>query len=270
MSQAVLFLIRRTPERLQDHIWRSSYPALAHRHPELYESARLSFAPWITMELVPGDNLSDHIAFTGCHESKLTRRVMAVGRHGGTMIDIGANLGYFSLLWAASNPANRCIAFEASPGNVELLRRNVIRNGLEDRITVVPYAAGREAGQLSFDLGPEDQRGWGGFALASNERTIDVKVVRVDETVPANSRIAFLKVDTEGADAWALMGCKRLLESRLIDEIWFEENKERCAALGIPATAAVEFLSSLGYKCVAETNPNRGLVEWMAMRPNSG
>ena len=124
------------------------------------------------------------------------------------MVDIGANLGYFPLLWTASNPKNRCFAFEASPRNVEVLRRNVARNNLEDRITVIPYAAGQSDGTLSFDPGPEDQRGWGGFALSANQRTVEVKVVRVDETVPLHAPIAFLKVDTEGADAWALMGCK--------------------------------------------------------------
>lgn len=264
MSLAVLLPIRWTPERFQDHVWRRFYPALARRHPELYEAAKLSFAPHIRMELVPGDMLSDHVAFTGCHEPKLTRRVVSVARRGGTMIDIGANLGYFSLLWAASNPENRCIAFEASPRNVEILRRNVSRNKLDDRITIIPHAAGQRAGLLSFDLGPEDQRGWGGFTLSANEHTVEVKVVRVDETLPANSKIAFLKVDTEGADAWALMGCDQLLQSRLIDEIWFEENKDRSAALGIPATAAVEFLNSVGYNCVAQTNPNGRMVEWMA------
>lgn len=264
MSSALLLSIRWTPERLQDPIWRRFYPTLAERNPELYKSAKLNFAPQITMELVPGDILSDHVAFTGCHESKLTRRIVSIARRGGTMIDIGANLGYFPLIWASSNPANKCIAFEASPRNVEVLRRNVSRNKLDDRITVVPYAAGQSAGTLSFDLGPEDQRGWGGFTLSASERSVEVRVVRVDEMIPLNARIAFLKVDTEGADTWALMGCQRLLDSRLVDEIWFEDNKDRRAALQIPANAAVEFLSSVGYDCVPQSNPDGGLVEWMA------
>ena len=70
----------------------------------LYESSCLRFAPDAAMQLVPGDVISDYIAFTGEYEPHLTRRVLALARHGGTLVDVGANLGYFALLWAAANP----------------------------------------------------------------------------------------------------------------------------------------------------------------------
>ena len=107
------------------------------------------------MELVPGDHTSDVIAFTGAYETPLTNRVADLARRGG-LVDVGANLGYFSLLWTALNRENQCFAFEASPRNVPLLNRNISRNGLESQVEVFPVAAGKEAGRLSFDLGPEE------------------------------------------------------------------------------------------------------------------
>ena len=70
------------------------------------------------------------------YELELTRRLCDLARRGGTFVDVGANLGYFSLLWAAQNPGNRCVAFEASPRNLDLLRRNVARNSLGGRVEV--------------------------------------------------------------------------------------------------------------------------------------
>jgi FkbM family methyltransferase len=217
------------------------------------------------MELVPGDVISDCIAFTGVHEPGVTRRVAELASAGGLLVDVGANLGYFSLLWAAANPENRCLSFEASPRNAELLRRNVRGNGLESRIEVIAQAAGHQAGKLRFDPGPADQTGWGGFSGKSTSGAIEVDVVRVDEVVPAGSRVALLKVDIEGADAWALMGCERLLNARAVGEIWFEQNKPRIRALGIPQTAAQDFLRSVGYLPRPMGPASGELVEWLAV-----
>ncbi|MCP9929783.1 FkbM family methyltransferase [Cyanobium sp. AMD-g] len=111
------------------------------------------------MDLVPGDLISDIIAFTGVYESRLTQRVARLAQRGGILVDVGANLGYFSLLWAALNKENRCVAFEASPRNIPILNRNIRQNGLESRIEVFPVAAGQESGTMKFSLGPVEQTG---------------------------------------------------------------------------------------------------------------
>jgi FkbM family methyltransferase len=232
----------------------------------LYRDAELAAAPGVVMELLPGDRISDLIAFTGVHEADLTRRVRSSARKGGKMIDIGANLGYFSLLWVASQPSNQCVAFEASPRNLQILRNNVERNGLSERIHVVPNAAAAQPGKMYFDLGPADQSGWGGIASAKGERQIEVEAVRVDEVVSVDERIALLKVDVEGADAWALMGCERLLQAKLVDEIWFEQNKPRIGMLGIKQNAAQEYLESVGYCCTPHDDVSGQLVQWSAVR----
>lgn len=244
--------------------WWRLYRHSGARWAPLYTSARLDYAPGVTMELVPGDVISDSIAFTGVYESALSRRVAELAKSGGTMIDVGANLGYVTLLWVAARADNRCISFEASPRNIELLRRNVARNGVESRVQIMPVAAGKSAETLRFHPGHAEQTGGGGLSLDGAPGEIEVDVVRIDEVVPADARIALLKVDIEGADTWALMGCERLLVSRLVGEVWFEQNKPRMEALRIPLDAAQDYLRSVGYVSRALGDPDAPLVEWCA------
>ena len=217
------------------------------------------------MELVPGDLISDCIAFTGLYDLALTRRMDELARRGGTLIDVGSNLGYFALLWAAASPSNKCIAFEPSPRILEILRRNVRRNGLDAQIDVMPIAAGSVAGKTRFDVGPAGQTGWGGLAPPECRGTIEVDVARIDEVVRPDNPIALLKVDTEGADAWVLMGCDRLLKDRAVQEIWYEQNKPRMRALGIPLDAAEGYLRAVGYTPSPRGNPDAEMVDWSAV-----
>jgi len=217
------------------------------------------------MDLVPGDSLSDSIAFTGLYEYDLSRRVAELGRKGGMMVDVGANLGYFSLLWASSRFGNKSIAIEASPRNLDLLLRNVALNGFDKQIQIVPCAAGRASGNAQFSLGPEEQRGWGGLALAPGADCVEVKMIRLDETIPTASQIDLLKIDTEGADAWVLMGCERLLKARAIREIYFEENFARAADLGIEPGAGRIYLQSVGYRCTVVNGMGTANLGWRAV-----
>lgn len=267
VTQARPLILRLSPSRLQFWLLHRYYLPRRERWLPLYENAALRDAPGVCMHLIPGDVLSDRIAFAGhFFEHALSRRVIELGRAGGVMVDVGANLGYFSLLWASRHPANRVVAFEAAARNVETLRANVSRNGMEDRISIIPCAAAAEAGVVRFDPGPEQQRGWGGISMAETASSYEVKAVRVDEIVPEDTAVALLKVDTEGADTLVLMGCERLLKKGRIGEIWYEENWARREALGIPAGEAQRYLESMGYR-VRALDKERS--EFVAVRSQS-
>lgn len=257
--------MRLLPRRLRSALWARWYHRRQERWRHLFAGAPLDFAPGVSMDLVPGDTISSGIAFTGFWELHLSRTLMELAGTGGLMVDVGANLGYFSLLWAAAHPANRVIAFEAAPRNIRLLRSNVARNDVTGRVQVVPLAAGREKGQLFFDAGPDDQTGWGGFAEASAPGAVAIDVVRVDEIVPPEARVRLLKVDIEGADTWALMGCERLLREQRVELVWFEQNRPRMHALGITDAAAREFLKSVGYTATPRSDPRAAVVDWVAV-----
>lgn len=78
-------------------------------------------APSIAMhDLIVGDVISGQIALTGFYEYELSKKIVNLGKtsdRGGLLVDVGANLGYFSLLWLGADERNEAIAIEASPRN---------------------------------------------------------------------------------------------------------------------------------------------------------
>jgi FkbM family methyltransferase len=67
---------------------------------------------------------------------------------GCVVLDVGANLGIYTLL--AAKRGARVFAIEADPRNVEKLRRHVLLNGFEDRVTIFPIAAGDHEGTVTL------------------------------------------------------------------------------------------------------------------------
>ncbi len=239
-------LMRCCPPRASERIaTRLSRWGFALRE-KAFERSPLRYAPRVTMKLVPGDLISESIAWSGFYELPLTRQFVGMARRGGLLVDVGANLGYFSLLWASGGVQNKVIAFEASPRNQNLLKENIERNGFEKQVQIRHEAVGKETGTARFSLGPKEQTGWGGITL-SGENQLEVPLIRLDEALPVDTKISLLKIDIEGADTWALEGARKLLERKQVELVWFEQNLDRMTKLGIQAADAQSFLSQVGY-----------------------
>ena len=243
-------LLKLAPQRLRLFLYYRFFRGKTRR-PDLFRDAPLDFAPGVLMDLLEGDEGHGQVAFTGFYELKLSRYLRRLGKNGGFMVDVGANYGHFSLIWAAQKSSNRVIAYEASPRNQPALRTNIAKNHFSERITLKPLAAGKQSGKMGFHLGPEEQTGWGGFALdGSREKIVEVPVVRLDEDLAGATPIDVLKIDTEGADTWVLEGAKGLLREKKIRHIFFEEHKGRMAKLGIQSGNATSYLLSMGYSVI--------------------
>jgi hypothetical protein len=102
-------------------------------------------------------------------------------------------------------------------------------------------------------------------AATSTSTTVPVDVVRIDEALERGERIALLKIDCEGVDTWALMGCEALLANRLIDCIWFEQHRPPMRALGIGDQDAQVFLRRCGYLANPRGDATGEVVNWSAV-----
>lgn len=111
------------------------------------------------------------------------------------VVDLGANIGLTTLYFASRIPEARFICVEPSPGNVELLRKNL---AAVPNVVIVEAAAAGSSGALTFD---DERPAWGG-ALSPCGR-IKVEGICMDDLwhrFAGGSRIDLLKVDIEGAE----------------------------------------------------------------------
>ena len=143
-------------------------------------------------------------------ETNLLRSVTPVG---GTFIDVGANIGYFTLLasrWVG--PSGRVYAFEPVSVTYARLRRNLALNPT-DNVTAVNEGASSSPGTAAIAL--EDDAGHShllaGEAKANRQETITLTTVDAFVASRGLTRVDVLKIDVEGADFEVLRGAEATL-----------------------------------------------------------
>ncbi len=157
---------------------------------------------------------------------------------GTVMYDIGANVGYFSLLAAELvGPEGQVYAFEPLPRNVEFLEKHIKINKC-DNIKIVATAVSDHSGEAHFDLGASTAMGH-----IAESGGIQVRMVALDEMLAAGELRPpdYMKVDVEGAEYEALKGARTLLEK--YHPLLFLDTHQREAHL-----PTIELLKELGYK----------------------
>ncbi|MBI5623647.1 MAG: FkbM family methyltransferase [Elusimicrobia bacterium] len=130
-------------------------------------------------------------------------------RPGMTCLDIGANIGIYTLYLARlAGPSGRVIAFEPEPENFALLRKNIIANRYGN-VECVPKAVSDRAGSASLGFCEENR---GDHRLgAAGRRAVPVETVRVDDYFPPASRVDVIKMDIQGSELAAMEGMRRAL-----------------------------------------------------------
>jgi len=244
----IRFVIRHTrPLWLRQKLYFHS--AARNKWPETRSGVfELEFAPFGLRHFCRTDQGHRQIAWLGFYELPLSRRIASLAKAGGLLVDVGANIGYFSLMWAGLHPKNRVLAFEPSPTVNQMLRANVTGATFQNRVEVFDCALGKARGSMCFDPRVGEESGWGGLALKPTPRMLEVAVERLDDLVPAGIIIDALKIDAEGADTWVLMGAEQLLRARRVRHVFFERNQPRMTQLGIKWNEPIEFLQGCGYR----------------------
>ena len=98
-----------------------------------YVKVPLRYNKKLKMDLNFNDIGHQYLAFTGVYEHDLTKIIYNLSKKcNGLMVDVGANYGYYSILWTGEDIENKAIAFEASPRNIEALNKNIFNNNLNN------------------------------------------------------------------------------------------------------------------------------------------
>jgi FkbM family methyltransferase len=149
-----------------------------------------------------------HGSWLGTYESHVQRLFCERVQPGDIVFDIGANVGFFTLLASKlAGPSGHVYAFEPLPRNLSFIEKHVRLNGLTN-VTVKPIAIASTSGTAWFGDGENDSQ-----ARLSEKGEHQVPTTSLDDLV-ANGiapRPAFIKMDIEGAESDALRGAQTLL-----------------------------------------------------------
>ena len=134
-------------------------------------------------------------------------------KHGDVVLDLGANIGAYSVLFARwTGNAGRVFAFEPAPESRRALLGILQANGLADRVSVLPSAVSAASGQGSFQANGND----GANRLVDRDHpgSLLVETTTVDEFCRRMQLVpAFMKVDVEGAELAVLRGARGTIAS---------------------------------------------------------
>ena len=166
-------------------------------------------------------SLAPHILLDGEWEAWNTKVFLGFVKPGMCVVDVGSNVGFYSLLAAdriGSNGSLTC--FEANPELASILFRNLYINEFYDRSEVINKAVYSHSAKLNFKI-YENYMGssslWASDEIAvlyhDRLKTIEVEAISLDEHFNGNKTIDLIKIDAEGTEPYILKGAKRIIKN---------------------------------------------------------
>ncbi|MBI4232834.1 MAG: FkbM family methyltransferase [Chloroflexi bacterium] len=188
----------------------------------------------------------------GAYESDVASVIEKLVRPGMAVGDLGAHIGYFTLLMAKLVGASgKVYAFEPDPANYALLVENIALNGYHN-IVPIQAAVADKAGEATLFL---DKAFSGSHSLYSQVPGVSKEAVTVETTTldlfferEGWPRIHAVKMDIEGAEPAALAGMKQLLGRNPGLHLIIEANPLTLKAAGFSSEEFLEQLAGLGLR----------------------
>jgi FkbM family methyltransferase len=208
----------------------------------------------------PGDGarfeveLSDRIAremWGGCYEPHVRRCLEALLRPGDTFLDVGAHIGYLTVVGACRvGESGKVFAFEADPGLYRKLARNIDQFPW---VRALHAAVWETSGNLLFERSSfADESGWGTLAavrdLGRGEH-VAVEAISLDDWRARSpvEAIQAIKIDAEGSELAILRGARQTLE-RFRPILILEMNDILLRKAGASSTDLADFLIRRNYQ----------------------
>jgi FkbM family methyltransferase len=200
------------------------------------------------------DEIARDVCLLGGYEPQVSRALTALVSRGATVVDVGANWGYFTLLAAhLTGPGGRVLALEPDRRPFALLERNCALNRLAC-VTSLPVAAGRGREELVLD----------GYADAATNRGVsrtrhreagaraDLPVVpaaALDELLDDQgvAAVDLVKIDVEGAEDGVLEGMSKGLAAGRYRRVLLELHPGLLAERGLTPDDCCTTLRAAGY-----------------------
>jgi FkbM family methyltransferase len=192
------------------------------------------------------------------YEPDISHLMLRVLRDGDTVIDVGANIGFFTILAASLvGPAGRVVSFEPDPANRTRLNNNYAINGYQN-CTLIENPVSDKPGPVEFFINSDDSGGnalWDPAQFPGNVKSqAEKKVMRIQATTLDDEVVRLklatpklIKVDTEGADQRVLEGGRKLLNSAQVPFVVSELHEFGLAKMNCTQESFRGYMEGLGY-----------------------
>ncbi|NPV51605.1 MAG: FkbM family methyltransferase [Candidatus Methanofastidiosum sp.] len=206
---------------------------------------------------------SAFLLYFGKYEIEEIDLIKKFVKPGMTVFDIGANVGYISLLMANLIGSNgKLFSFEPNPNIYSLLNENIEINPIlnDGRIITEQIALSTSDDKMKFFCPIEGHEGLGGLKdtkRAPLEKVIEVNVKKLDDYVTENNikNIDFIKMDVEGGELDVIKGGLKTIET-MKPIILFEATDLNTTPYNYKVKDLILFLEEFGYNVKATDSEN--------------
>ena len=198
-------------------------------------------------------NIAQQMHATGAWEFQTTELIQDLVKPGMQALSVGANFGYYALLMGRQvGETGHVWAFEPTRHFREMLEHHLKINGLESRVTVVPYGLSDTETGATIDISPQSAS----MHYAPQESRVgqeEIQLKRLDDVADGLGirRIDFISIDIDGHEPAFLRGGTQVL-SRDVPSIAMEFAQECLHYAGSDVREVADLLHQLGYEICSE------------------
>ena len=159
------------------------------------------------------------------HEKLETKLIMREIKRGDVVLDIGAHIGYYTLLFARLvGPRGKVYAFEPNPYNFSLLKKNVKANGYKN-VVCQQSAVSDKSGRIKLYLSENNTGDHRIYDSGDGRASLPIKCLKLDDYFKGyDGKINFIKMDVQGAEVNVIKGMSDLLRknrpAKIVTEFW--------------------------------------------------
>lgn len=188
------------------------------------------------------------LSIKGVYEEHETDMVKKIINKGDTVIDIGANIGYYTLMFAKLvGNDGKVFAFEPELSNYNLIKKNVEINGYKN-VVIEHKAVSNKNEKIKLYLS-EDNKGAHTLVKDKTKNFLEIDSVRLDDYFKEyEGKVDFIKMDIEGAEMEALKGMSLTLVKMSNIKLMTEYNPYLLKKIGINPKEYLELLKKSGFK----------------------
>jgi FkbM family methyltransferase len=206
------------------------------------------------MQLIPEDHVQQYLFWYGIYENETAKEFLKNINPSNCILDIGANVGYYSILAASKANKGKVFAFEPNINLHTQIKNSALLNKFTN-IQIVPHAVSNVHNQeLKLYISNADNKGMSALEIPENYSglTETIICVTIDEWIKTANiqKVDIIKMDIEGAELKALHGMQNtLIKHKPI--LFIEVCNDTLKKFNSTSLQVFDYIINLGYNAYA-------------------